>query len=146
MKSSTVVMGVLNDIHHLALLLIGGALSEAGFKPVYLGTHLAQEDFVSAALETNAAAIFVSQSCGHALIDAPGLREKCIEAGIGNIIIYLGGSTLIRDPAGEWKWEDIEKTFQKAGYTRVYPQEVSVQQIINDLKSDLQTQANRGEV
>ncbi len=143
MKSKTVVMGVLNDIHHLALILIGGALSEAGFKPVYLGTHLTQEDFVSAALETDAAAIFVSQSCGHALIDAPGLREKCIEAGIGNIIIYLGGSTLIIDPAGEWKWEEVEKTFKDAGFTRVYGQDVPIHKIIDDLKSDLQGQANR---
>ncbi len=146
MERQTVITGVLNDIHHLGLVLVGGALTEAGFNVVYLGTHLTQEDLVNAALETNASAIFVSQSCGHALIDTRGLREKCREAGIGDIILYLGGSNLIIDPAGEYEWEKVENTFKDLGFTRVYSQNTSIKQVVDDLKTDIKAGINPAEV
>ncbi len=79
------------------------------------------------------------------MIDAPGLREKCQEAGIGDIILYLGGNTLVVDPAGEWKWEDIERKFKDMGYTRVYGQGASIKQIVNGLKADLKVKMNHVE-
>lgn len=45
----------------------------------------AKEAFVKAAIETTADAILVSSLYGHGEIDAKGLREKCVEAGLQGI-------------------------------------------------------------
>ena len=139
MEKKTVVAGVLQDIHHVGILIIKAALERSGFQVVDIGSRAAQEDFVRAAVENNASAILVSTSTGQAELECEGMREKCHEAGLDNIVLYLGGNLVI-DPQEEEKWEDIEKRFKQMGYDRVYPATVSIDAMLEDLKADLAIQ------
>ena len=136
MEKKTVVAGVLQDIHHVGILIVKAALERSGFQVVDIGSRAAQEDFVRAAVENNASAILVSTSTGQAELECEGMREKCHEAGLDNIVLYLGGNLVI-DPRQERKWEDIEKPFKQMGYNRVYSTTASIEAIVNDLKADL---------
>ena len=46
---------------------------------------------MEAAIETNSDAILVSSLYGMGILDYQGLRDKCIEAGIPDILLYAGG-------------------------------------------------------
>ena len=63
-----------NDIHNLGVMVLRHALDRAGFKVVNAGALLAQDEFINAAIETDARAILVSSSYGHAAIDAEGFE------------------------------------------------------------------------
>ena len=89
---------------------------DAGIKVTSLGAQVSQEEFINAALETNADAILVSSFSGHAEILVRSFRDKCIEAGLDNIILYIGGSLLL----SEENWDQVEKKFK---VYRVYPPE-----------------------
>ena len=131
---ATLVTGVIGDDVHIAgIRVLEHALRSAGFRVIALGAQVPQEDFVNAAQETKATAILVSSLSGHANILVPGLREKCIEAGLKDICLYLGGQLVI----GESKWEDVEKMFKRVGFDRVYPANMQTSQVIEDLKADL---------
>lgn len=129
-----VVTGTIgDDIHSFGIKVIEHALCDAGFHIVPLGIQTSQEDFVEAAVETNADAILISSMSGHARLLCEGLREKCMEAGLRNVILYLGGVL----STGDVPWEELEQIFLKMGYTRVYPSTAMPGQIIEDLKEDL---------
>ncbi len=53
---------------------------------------VSQDEYIDAAIETGADAIVVSSIYGHGDIDCRGLRERCIERGIGDILLYVGGN------------------------------------------------------
>jgi len=130
----TLVTGVIGeDVHIVGIRVVEHALRGAGFNVVALGVQVSQEEFINAAVETNADAILVSSLSGHASVWVPGLRDKCIEAGMADIRLYLGGQLVI----GEWKWQEVEKMFREMGFDRVYPPDVDVSQIIKDLEADL---------
>lgn len=133
-KEATVVTGTIgDDIHSLGIKVIEHALSSVGFKVVPLGIQTPQEDFIKAAVETDADAILISSLSGHARMLCQGLREKCIEAGLKDIILYLGGNL----STGDTSWGEIEPLFLKMGYNRVYPATTLPGQIIADLREDL---------
>ena len=91
-SKGTLVTGVIGeDVHIMGIRIVEHALRDAGFKIVSLGAQVSQEQYIEAAVETNADAILVSSLGGHASILVPGLREKCDEAGLKNILLYLGG-------------------------------------------------------
>ena len=130
----TLVTGVIGeDVHIVGIRVVEHALRNTGFKIVALGAQVSQEEFINAAVETNADAILVSSLSGHASVLVAGLRDKCIEAGLRDIRLYLGGQLVI----GEWKWQEVEKMFREMGFDRVYPPDVDVSQIITDLEADL---------
>ena len=129
----TLVTGVIGeDVHIMGIRIVEHALRQAGFKIFSLGAQVSQEQFIEAAIETNADAILVSSLGGHANILVPGLREKCDEAGLKNILLYLGGQLII----GQSKWENSEKAFKKMGFNRVYPPDVRLSQVIEELEAD----------
>jgi methylaspartate mutase sigma subunit len=129
-----VVTGTIgDDIHSFGIKVIEHALSDAGFHVVPLGIQTSQEDFIEAALETNAGAIMVSSMSGHARLLCEGMRDKCLEAGLKDIVLYLGGTL----STGDVPWEELQKIFLKMGYTRVYSTSAMPGQIIDDLKTDL---------
>ena len=136
MEKKTIVTGVLQDIHVLGMIIIKSALEQAGFQVVYVGERATQEDFVSAAVEGNASAILISTSTGQAELECRGMREKCQEAGLNSVLLYLGGNLVI-DPREEQNWQDIENQFRQMGYDRVYPPTVSIEAMLTDLKADL---------
>jgi methylaspartate mutase sigma subunit len=128
------VTGVIgDDVHVVGIRILEHALKSAGFKVVPLGVQVSQEEFINAAIETNADAILISSISGHAQLLIPGLREKCTEAGLENILIYLGGHLVIHRTITE----EIEKTYTDMGIDRVYSPEALPPQIIKDLEADI---------
>lgn len=131
-----VVTGTIgDDIHSFGIKVIEHALKDRGFQVVSLGIQTPQEEFIKAAVEADAGAILISSMSGHARLLCEGLREKCVEAGLKNIVLYLGGTL----STGDVPWEELEQIFLKMGYTRVYPSTAMPGQIIEDLKADLAT-------
>ena len=91
-----IVLGVIGaDCHAVGNKILNHAFTAAGFEVVNLGVLVSQEEFVNAAIETDAQAILVASLYGHGEIDCRGLRERCKEAGIGDILLYLGGNLVV---------------------------------------------------
>jgi methylaspartate mutase sigma subunit len=131
----TIVTGVIGtDVHCIGIKLVEYALKQEGFTVVSLGIHNSQEDFINAAIETSAAAVFVSSLYGHAELDCRNMRQKCQEAGIGDILLYLGGILAVTSQA---QWPDVEKRFKAMKFDRVYPPRVRIRNVMADLKTDL---------
>lgn len=134
MEKRTVVLGVIGaDVHAVGNKILAYAFEEAGFHVVNLGVMVDQEEFIGAAIETNADAILVSSLYGHGEMDCRGLREKCIEAGIENILLYAGGNLVV----GKAPFEKVQKKFLDMGFNRVYPPGTDPYTGIEDMKKDL---------
>lgn len=134
MDKKTIVLGVIgSDCHAVGNKILDYVLTEAGFNVVNIGVLSSQEDFVNAALESNADLLFVSSLYGQGEIDCRGLREKCNEAGLKDILIYVGGNIVV----GKQKWEDVRKRFLDMGFDRVYPPGTSTDTAIEGLYRDL---------
>uniref|UniRef100_A0A7C3RWT9 Glutamate mutase sigma subunit n=1 Tax=Dictyoglomus thermophilum TaxID=14 RepID=A0A7C3RWT9_DICTH len=134
MGERTVVLGVIGaDVHAVGLRILDYALRSAGFDVVNIGVLSSQEDFIKAAIESDARAILVSSLYGHAELDCRGFREKLQEAGLDNVLLYIGGNLGI----GQKNWEEVEKKFKELGFNRVYPPKTMPDEVIRDLKKDL---------
>ncbi|MGI6091528.1 MAG: methylaspartate mutase subunit S [Veillonellaceae bacterium] len=129
-----VVLGVIGaDCHAVGNKILNHAITAAGFEVVNLGVLVPQEDFVNAAIETDAKAILVASLYGHGEIDCRGLRDRCREAGIGNILLYVGGNLVV----GKTDFAEVEKKFTEMGYDKVYAPGTLPDQVTEDLRSDL---------
>lgn len=134
MEQKTLVLGVIGaDVHAVGNRILDYAFSQAGFKVINIGVLASQEEFIQAAIETAADALMVSSLYGHGEIDCRGLREKCQESGIGNILIYVGGNLVI----GKHDFAEVEKRFRAMGFDRVYPPGTMPEVAIADLHVDL---------
>jgi len=122
-----------DDIHSFGIKVINHALEGAGYQVVSLGIQTPQDDFVKAALEADARAILVSSMSGHARLLCAGLRERCIEAGLAKIVLYVGGTL----STGDTPWPELEQEFLAMGYTRVFPATTLPGQVIDALRADL---------
>ncbi len=130
----TVVLGVIGaDVHAIGNQILEYALADQGVKVINLGVMATQQEFIAAAIETGADAIWVSSLYGHGEMDCRGLREKCREAGIGDILLYVGGNLVI----GRQNWENTKRLFRQMGYDRVYPPGTLPEEAIADLARDL---------
>lgn len=141
----TVVTGVIgSDVHAIGNWLLRRSLEKAGFRVVALGTQVSQQEFIDAAVESKADAILVSSIYGQAFLDCEGFREKCVESGLKDILLYIGGSlSILMYSVGSLaiereRWEDIEKRFKEIGFDRVYPPDTLPATAIEDLNRDLQ--------
>lgn len=134
MKNKKVVIGVIgSDCHTVGNKIIHHKLQENGFDVINIGILSPQIDFINAALETNADAIIVSSIYGYGELDCQGMREKCKEYGLENILLYVGGNI----GTGNEGWSDIEKRFKKIGFNRIYKPGTTIEVTIEDLKKDL---------
>lgn len=130
----TIILGVIGaDCHAVGNKILDHAFTEAGFNVVNIGVLSPQEDFINAAVETNASAILVSSLYGHGEIDCRGLREKCDEAGLSDIVLYVGGNLVV----GKQDWNSVEDRFKQMGFNRVYAPGTDPKSSIADLKADL---------
>lgn len=137
MIDKKVVIGTIGaDAHMIGAWVLTRALRDAGFGVTFLGAVVPQEDFVNAAIETAADAILVSSMYGMGVIDCEGLRDRCIEAGLKDIILYAGG-TVAAPLELEKNWPEIEKRFREMGFNRVFPNTVTASEVIRILKEDL---------
>ena len=93
MFKGTIITGALGfDIHTLGVQILGYALRNKGYDVKSLGAQVTQEEFIDAAIETNADAILVSSSYGMGEIDVQGFGDKCKEVGLGDVLLYAGGN------------------------------------------------------
>ncbi len=130
MDKKVIVTGVIGaDVHAVGNKILTYALEEAGFKMINLGVMVSQEEFIEAAVETNADAILVSSLYGHGEIDCYGLRDKCDEAGLKDIPLLAGGNLVV----GKQDFEEVEKRFMAMGFTKVYPPNTQLDTTIADL-------------
>lgn len=130
---ATVVLGTIgSDAHVTGQFVIARALDDAGFKVIRLGACVPQEEFIEAAVETRARAILVSSLYGMGYFDCEGLRDRCVEAGLTDVLLYIGGHLgTNRD-----RWEDIEARFTAIGFDRVFPPHTRPADIIAKLRED----------
>lgn len=141
MTQPAVVLGVLGvDAHVVGNKIMARALEDAGFRVVNIGIFSSQEDFIRAAIESAAEAILVGSLCGHGEMECRNFRENCVEAGIGDIHMVVGGNLVI----GRQPWEEVEKSFLKMGFNRAYPPGVSPKQVAEELKENLQNRRGGG--
>lgn len=137
MANMSVVIGTIGlDAHMIGGWVLQKTFSEAGFKVAFLGAVVPQEAFINAAIEINADAILVSSMYGMGIIDCEGLREKCIEAGIPDIILYAGG-TVAAPLELDKNWPEIERRFEEMGFNRVFRNTTTAEDAVSILKSDL---------
>ena len=121
------------DAHVIGTKIISRALRDAGFKVVELGAQTPPEEFIMAAQETAADAMMISSLYGMAELDLEGFRDKCTEAGLEGILLYLGGILGV----SRHDFAVDEAKFKAKGFDRVYPPEADVRGAIEDLKGDL---------
>ncbi len=134
MATKTIVTGVIGaDVHAVGNKILTFALENAGFNVINLGVMVSQEEYIAAAVETNADAILVSSLYGHGEIDCQGLREKCDEAGLKDIILLVGGNLVV----GKQDFAEVEKRFNAMGFTKAYPPGTAIETTIADLNKFL---------
>jgi len=134
----TLVTGVIGaDTHIVGNRILSLALEKAGFEVVALGALTPAEDFVKAAIETDADAIMVSSLYGQGELDCRGFRDLCIEAGLDDILIYVGGNLVV----GRQDWAGVERRFLEMGIDRVFPPGTRSEDVIARLNADFAARA-----
>ena len=133
-RTPTVITGTVGmDAHVIGTKVLSRALRDAGFKVVELGMQVSPEEFISVARETRADAILMSSLYGMAELDLKDFNEKRLEAGLGDVLLYIGGNLVI----GRSNPKEVEKKFKALGFDRVYSPETDSEIGIADLKKDL---------
>ncbi len=135
--NKSIVIGTIGaDAHMIGGWILAKAFEDAGFKVAFLGAVVPQKDFINAASEVDADAILVSSMYGMGLLDCEGFREKCIEAGLNDIILYVGG-TVAAPLELERNWPDVERRFREIGFNRVFKNTCTASEAVMALKADL---------
>ena len=133
MTGRTLVTGVIgSDTHIVGNRILSMALEAAGYRVVTLGALTPAEEFVRAAIETAADAILVSSLYGQGELDCRGFRDRCVEAGIGDILLYVGGNLVV----GKQPWPEVEKRFTDMGFDRAFPPGTRTDEVIDILARD----------
>ncbi|MDR1184318.1 MAG: methylaspartate mutase subunit S [Coriobacteriales bacterium] len=133
----SVVIGTIgSDAHMIGGWVLSKAFEENGYTVAFLGAVVPQEEFIAAAIEINADAILCSSSYGMGIIDCEGMRDKCIEAGLDDIILYAGG-TVAAPLELEKNWPEIEARFREMGFNRVFKNTTTAPEAVEILNKDL---------
>ncbi len=139
-RPKTLVTGVIgSDTHIVGNRILSMALEQAGYKVVSLGALTPAQDFVKAAVETAADAILVSSLYGQGELDCRGFRELCVEAGLGDILIYVGGNLVV----GKQSWPDVERRFLAMGFDRAFPPGTRTADVLDALAHDFATRSSK---
>lgn len=134
MSETSVILGVIgSDCHAVGNKIIETVLSGEGFRVTNLGVMVSQDEFIDAAIEVGAGAILVSSIYGHGEIDCAGLRERCVERGLEDIVLYVGGNLVI----GKREFGEVETLFKDMGYDRVFPPTVDLKVVARSLHQDI---------
>lgn len=134
MNKKKLIIGVIGaDVHAVGNQILYHAFTDAGFDVTNLGVMVAQEEYINAAIEVAADAILVSSLYGHGELDCRGMRQKMIEAGIGEMLLYVGGNIVV----GKQPFPEVEKRFKEMGFDRVFGPGTMPEVTIGALKEDL---------
>ena len=141
-----VVLGVIGaDCHAVGNKIIMSVLEQLGISVVNLGVMVSQDEFIDATIETGADAILVSSIYGHGEIDCAGFRDRCVERGLADILLYVGGNLIV----GKRDFSQIEALFRGMGFDRVFRPSVDLTAVADLLKADIthkRMQGRAGEV
>jgi len=138
MPKYTLVTGVIgSDTHIVGNRILSMALEDAGYHIVALGALTPSEDFVKAALETAADAIMVSSLYGQGELDCKGFRDMCVEAGLQDILLYVGGNLVV----GKQDWDSVETRFLDMGFDRAFPPGTRTNEVVEILARDFKERA-----
>jgi len=139
-EKATVITGTIGqDAHVIGTKILSRAFRDAGFNVVELGCLTPPDEFIQAAQETDADAILISSLYGMAEMDLQGFKDKCREAGLDDVLLYIGGILAV----SRHDFKEDEEKFKKLGFDRVYPPEADINTAIEDLRNDLKA---RGKV
>lgn len=134
----TLVTGVIgSDTHIVGNRILSMALEDAGYHVVTLGALTPAEDFIKAAIETAADGIMVSSLYGQGELDCRGFRDLCVEAGLQDILLYVGGNLVV----GKQDWDDVERRFLEMGFDRAFPPGTRANEVIDILDCDFMSRA-----
>jgi methylaspartate mutase sigma subunit len=137
----TIVTGVPgDDIHVMGIRLVEHALRAAGAKVASLGVMTPVSEFVEAAVETAADAVVMSSSNGHAALSCDGIREAFIEAGRGDVLLYIGGNLKVGRGVTH---EEVERQYKLLGFDRVFAPNADLEDAIAVLAGDLRPRAGQ---
>ena len=134
----TLVTGVIGvDTHVVGNRILNMALETAGYKVVALGALTPAEDFIKAAIESAADGILVSSLYGLGELDCLGFRDLCVEVGLNNILLYIGGYLMV----GKQPWSEVKRCVLDMGFNRVFPPDTSTDDVIKHLAHDFSSHA-----
>ena len=134
MKTPTLVLGVIgSDCHSVGNKILDLFFTDKGFNVVNLGVMVSQDEYIDAAIESQADAIIVSSLYGHGEIDCAGMRDHCIERGLDDIFLYVGGNLVV----GKVPFEEVEKKFKAMGYDRVFSNTTDLEDMVKLLYDDM---------
>ena len=134
MPQNTIVLGVIGaDCHAVGNKILERIFTEEGFRVVNLGVMVSQDEFIDAAIETGARALLVSSLYGQGELDCDGLRERCVERGLEDILLYVGGNLVI----GKADYEETERKFKAMGYDRIFRPTADLREVAQLLRRDL---------
>lgn len=134
----TLVTGVIgSDTHIVGNRILSMALEEAGYSIVTLGALTPADEFIKAAIETAADGIMVSSLYGQGELDCRDFRDLCVEAGLEDILLYVGGNLVV----GKTPWEVVEKRFLDMGFDRAFPPGTRTPDVIEALDRDFSARA-----
>lgn len=139
-RPKTLVTGVIgSDTHIVGNRILTMALEKAGYKVVALGALTPAGDFIKAAVETAADAILVSSLYGQGELDCRGFRDLCIEAGLEDILLYVGGNLVV----GKRSWDETRETYLGMGFDRAAPPGTRIDTVLDWLAEDFAARAER---
>ena len=140
-KNRMLVTGVIgSDTHIVGNRILSLALEKAGFRVVSLGALTPAADFIKAAVETAADAILVSSLYGQGELDCRGFRDMCVEAGLDDILLYVGGNLVV----GKRSWQETERTFLDMGFDRAFAPGTRTPDVIRLLNEDFAARVHGG--
>ncbi len=141
-RRRTLVTGVIgSDTHIVGNRILSMALEKAGYKVVALGALTPADEFIKAAVETAADAIMVSSLYGQGELDCRDFRDLCIEAGLEDIVLYVGGNLVV----GKQPWAEVEQRYRDMGFDRAFPPGTRTDAVIAALEDDFGAPAAGGQ-
>lgn len=142
-SNGRVVIGVIgDDIHVVGNRIMQLALEESGFQVFNLRTRNRPEHFCQAALEVNADAVFVSSINGEGEHWCADFRQRFVEIGLCDVLLYVGGNVVV----GKRAEKEVVELFKGFGFDRVYHQQPDITGAIGDLLEDLRNGASKRKV
>lgn len=129
-----IVLGVIGaDCHAVGNKILDSFLTSHGIEVVNLGVMVSQDEFIEAAWRHDAQAILVSSIYGHGELDCQGLRERCEDRGLFDIILYVGGNLVI----GKQEFSEVAERFRAMGFDRVFQPSDNLKGVVTLLKGDI---------
>ena len=81
----------------------------------------------------------MSSLYGQGELDCRGFRDLCVEAGLEDILIYVGGNLVV----GKQDWADVEKRFLAMGFDRAFPPGTRTDDVVRALDADFAERTTR---